>query len=84
MSINYQIIGPLIAGITTISGIIFQVGKQSEKLDIINFKVEAHEKKYEFNNEKICDIHGNINILKNDIENIKEDIDDIKSYIKRN
>ena len=82
MSINFQTIAPIIAGCTTIGGMIFEIGKQSEKLDFIGLKVQAQEKKYEFNNGKICEIHGDINILKNDISNIKEDIHDIKSYIK--
>ena len=61
---------------------IFQIGKQSEKLEFIGLKVEAQEKKYEFNTTKICDIHGDMNLLKNDISNIKEDIQEIKTYIK--
>ena len=84
MSINFQTLGPIIAGCTTVGGMIFQMGKQSEKLDFLGFKVEAQEKKYEFNNEKICDIHNTMDILKHDISNIKENIKDIKSYIKDN
>ena len=30
----------------TIGSVVFQVGKQSEKLDIVNLKVEAQEKKH--------------------------------------
>ena len=82
MSINFQTLGPVIAACTTIGGMVFQMGKQSEKLELIGFKVEAQEKKYEFNNEKICDIHSTMDILKHDISNIKENIKDIKSYIK--
>ena len=83
MSINFQKLAPIIGGCTTIGTMIFQMGKQSEKLDFIGFKVEAQEKKYDFNNDKVCDIHGNVNVLKNDISNIKEDIKDIKKYIKK-
>ena len=82
MSVNFQTLAPIIAGCTTIGGIIFQIGKQSEKLEFIGMKVEAQEKKYEFNTSKLCDIHGDMNVLKNDISNIKEDIQDIKTYIK--
>lgn len=82
MSINFQTVGPIIAGCTTFCGIIFQMGKQSEKLEFIGLKVEAQEKKDNFNNAKVCEIHGDMNILKNDISNIKEDVKDIKTYIK--
>ena len=83
MSINFQTLAPIIAGCTTIGGMIFQIGKQSEKLEFIGLKVEAQEKKYEFNTTKICDIHGDMNFLKNDISNIKEDIQEIKTYITK-
>ena len=82
MSMNFQTLAPIIAGCTTIGGMIFQIGKQSEKLEFIGLKVEAQEKKYEFNTSKLCEIHGDMNLLKNDISNIKEDIQEIKTYIK--
>ena len=84
MSINFQTVGPIIAACSTFGAIIFQIGKQSEKLEFIGLKVEAQEKKYNFNNAKVCEIHGDMNILKNDISNIKENVKDIKTYIKTN
>ena len=65
----------------TTGGVIFQIGKHAEKLDIIGVKVEAQEKKEGHNNHHINEILGNVNILKNDIQNIKEDIKDIKGYM---
>ncbi len=65
----------------TTGGVIFQIGKHAEKLDIIGVKVEAQEKKEGYNNQNINEILGNVNILKNDIQNIKEDIKDIKGYM---
>ena len=45
MSIPLTQLGPLLAATTTIGGLIFQIGKHSEKLDIVGLKVEAQEKK---------------------------------------
>lgn len=82
MSVNFQTLAPIIGACMTTGGLIFQVGKQSEKLDSLGLKVEAQEKKDIFNNEKICEIYNKINILQNDVSNIKEDINEIKSYIR--
>ena len=82
MSVNFQTLAPIIGAFMTTGGLIFQVGKQTERLDTIGLKVEAQEKKYIFNNEKICEIYNKMNILQNDVTNIKEDINEIKSYIR--
>jgi hypothetical protein len=82
MSVNFQTLAPIIGAFMTTGGLIFQVGKQSERLDTIGLKVEAQEKKNIFNNEKICEIYNKMNILQNDVSNIKEDINEIKSYIR--
>ena len=82
MSINFQQIAPIIAACMTTGGVIFQIGKHAEKLDIIGTKVEAQEKKEYENNLSVYEISGKIDILKNDISNIKEDIKDIKGYMK--
>ena len=82
MSVNFQTLAPIIAACATSGGIIFQMGKQSEKLEIIGLKVEAQEKKYSLNNDKVCEIYNKLNVLQNNVSNIKEDITEIKSYIK--
>ena len=82
MSVNFQKIGPIIAACVTTGGIVFQMGKQSEKLEFIGLKVDAQEKKGGFNNDKICEIYNKLNILQNDVTNIKEDITEIKTYIR--
>ena len=81
MSVNFQQLAPILAACMTTGGVIFQIGKHAEKLDIIGVKVEAQEKKEGYNNKNINDILGNINILKNDIQNIKEDVRDIKGFM---
>ena len=55
--------------------------KQAEKLDIIGVKVEAQEKKEGLNKESVNEILCSMNVLKNDVQNIKEDINDIKIYM---
>ena len=75
MSTNlFQIIAPVVAASATIGGIIFQVGKHSEKLDFIGMKVEAQEKKEEYSNGKICEILNAMSSLQSDISYMKEDI----------
>jgi len=81
MIINFQQVAPIIAACMTTGGLIFQIGKHAEKLDVIGVKVEAQEKKEGYNNQNINEILGSVNILKNDIQNIKEDIRDIKGYM---
>lgn len=83
MSINMQIIGPVIAASATVGGMIFQMGKQSEKLDFLGTKVEAQEKKEEFMNEKLCEIYNKMNSLQSDVSYMKEDIHDIKLKVTR-
>ena len=82
MSVNFQTLGPIMAACATAGGIVFQIGKQSEKLEIIGLKVEAQEKKYSLNNDKVSEIYNKLNVLQNDVSNIKEDITEIKSYIR--
>lgn len=81
MSVNFQQIAPILAACITTGGVIFQIGKQAERLDIISNSVEAQEKKGNINNNSICEMLGKIDILRNDITNIKEDIHDIKAYM---
>ena len=83
MSINMQIIGPVIAASATVGGMIFQMGKQSEKLDFLGSKVEAQEKKEEFMNGKLCEIYNKMNTLQSDVSYMKEDIHDIKLKLTR-
>jgi len=81
MSVNFQQIAPIIAACLTSGGVIFQIGKHAEKLDIIGLKVEAQEKKDDYKNKTVNEILGQLNVVKNDVENIKDDIKDIKSYM---
>ena len=81
MSIPLTQLGPLIAATTPVGGLIFQIGKHSEKLDIMGLKVEAQEKKEEHTISSINDIKSAIQVLQMDVSYIKEDVHDIKSTI---
>jgi|TARA_B110000967_G_C18381241_1_gene315383 hypothetical protein len=81
MSVNFQHIAPIIAACMTTGGVIFQIGKHAEKLDFIGLKVEAQEKKEASTSQTINEILGNVNLVRNDVENIKGDIKEIKNYM---
>jgi len=81
MSVNFQHVAPIIAACMTTGGVIFQIGKHAEKLDFIGLKVEAQEKKEASTSQTINEILGNVNLVRNDVENIKGDIKEIKNYM---
>ena len=81
MSINFMKVSPILAACVTTGGIIFQIGRHSERLDVVGLKVEAQEKKGNLNHESIFEILGTVNLLKSDTENIKQDIREIKDKL---
>ncbi len=83
MSITLVQLAPMIAATTTVGGLIFQIGRHSEKLDMIGFKVEAQGKKEEYLNQSVNDIKASIQSLQKDISYIKEDVHDIKTSINQ-
>lgn len=82
MSVNFQQIAPIIAACVTSGGIVFQIGKQSEKLVNLGFKVEAQEKKYSLNVGAINEMNQKLTALTNDMTHVKRDIHDIKTKMK--
>ena len=56
MSINFNTIAPISATVLSIGGLVFQIGKHSEKLDLLNNKVYAQEKKVDENYKYINDM----------------------------
>ena len=82
MSVNFQQLAPILAACMKTGGVIIQIGKHAEKLEIISLKVEAQEKKEEYYNQSINKLLGSMNILKNDVGNIKDDIKEIKDYMR--
>lgn len=80
--VNFQQLAPIIAACVTSGGIVFQIGKQSEKLENIGFKVEAQEKKHVSNVSEIREMNNKLTILTNDMSHVKKDIHDIKTKMK--
>lgn len=79
MSITYlQHAGAVIS----IAGIVFKIGQQSERLEMLGIKVEAQENKSIKEIEHISDIKNDMTLLKTDLSYIKQDIHDIKKKIK--
>ena len=75
MSLNFNTIAPISATVLSISGLVFQLGKHSEKLDIINNKVYAQEKKVDEN-------YKYINDMKIFMSRSDEKLDDMNTTIK--
>lgn len=80
---NPQQVLPFIGATLSIGGIIFQTGKHAEKIDFVFGKVEAQEKKVDYNNESLCEIKSDIKTLTNDVATIKQDIRDVKQRMNK-
>ena len=75
MSINFNTLAPISATVLSISGLVFQIGRHSEKLDIIDNKVYAQEKKVDEN-------YKYINDMKIFMSRSDEKLDDMNTTIK--
>ena len=88
MSINFNTLAPISATVISIGGLIFQIGRHSEKLDLLNNKVYAQEKKVDENykyindmkifmsrsDEKLDDMNTSIKEIKYKLEKIEDKI----------
>ena len=88
MSVNFNTIAPISATVLSIGGLVFQIGKHSEKLDILSNKVHAQEKKVDENykyindmkifmsrsDEKLDDMNANIKEIKMKLDKIENRI----------
>ena len=75
MSINFNTLAPISATVISIGGLIFQIGRHSEKLDLLNNKVYAQEKKVDEN-------YKYINDMKIFMSRSDEKLDDMNTTIK--
>lgn len=75
MSLNFNTLAPISATVLSIGGLIFQMGRHSEKLDILNTVVYAQEK-------KVVDNHDSINEIKIFMSRTDEKLDDMNTTIK--
>ena len=82
MSVNLQQFLPLMGGLISVGGLIFKMGQHAEKIDVLDLKVYAQEKKVELNHKIINEIHNDLSILRNDISYMKEDIHEIKNRLE--
>ena len=91
MSVNFNMIAPISATVLSIGGLIFQMGKHSEKLDVLNTTVFAQEKKVNDNYKYINDMKlfmsrtderlDKINDINDDIKEIKNKLEKIECKI---
>jgi len=63
---------PYLGGLISIGGLIFQAGKQSEKLNILDNKVHAQEITNNDLNKTVYDIHGKVCSIEVEIKEIKK------------
>ena len=75
MSLNFNTLAPISATVLSIGGLIFQMGRHSEKLDILNNIVHAQEK-------KVINNHDSINDIKIFMSRTDEKLDDMNITIK--
>jgi hypothetical protein len=91
MSVNFNMIAPISATVLSIGGLIFQMGKHSEKLDVLNTTVFAQEKKVSDNYKYINDMKlfitrtderlDKINDINDDLKEIKHKLEKIECKI---
>ena len=78
MSLNFNTIAPISATVLSIGGLIFQLGRHSEKLDVLNTTVYAQEKKVDENYKYINDMKMFISRTDERLDKINDINDDIK------
>ena len=91
MSLNFNTIAPISATVLSIGGLVFQLGRHSEKLDIINNKVYAQEKKVDENYKYINDMKifmsrsdEKLDDMNTTVKEIKYKLEKIEDKINRN
>ena len=78
MSLTFNTIAPITATVISIGGLIFQIGKHSEKLDVLGTTVYAQEKKVDENYKYINDIKMFISRTDERLDKLNDITDDIK------
>ena len=83
MSINFNTLAPISATVLSLGGLVFQIGKHSEKLDLLNNKVYAQEKKVEENYKYINDMKIFMSRSDEKLDDINISIKEIKSKLDK-
>ena len=74
---------PFLGASLSIGGIIFQIGKQSEKLHSVGFQVNALEQKDDYYNNFMNDIHSKLLLADEKLKNIENDVKFIKNQTSK-
>ena len=83
MSINFNTIAPISATILSIGGLIFQIGKHSEKLDLLSNKVYAQESKVDVNDKSINNLRIFISRSDEKLDDMNSSIEEIKKKLEK-
>ena len=82
MSINITTLAPLFGAFVTTGGIIFHIGSHSEKLGSLGLKVDALERKDEYNNKILSDIHAKMCVFDERFKDIDQRFNNVESELK--
>lgn len=82
MSINITTLAPLVGTLVTAGGVIFHVGSHSEKLGSLGLKVDALERKDEYNNKILSDIHAKMCVFDERFKEIDQRFNNVESELK--
>ena len=83
MSINFNTLAPISATVLSIGGLIFQIGRHSEKLDLLNNKVFAQENTIIKNKDSINDIKIFMSRTEEKLDDMNNNIKDIKNKLEK-
>ena len=83
MSINFNTLAPISATVLSLGGLVFQIGRHSEKLDLLNNKVYAQEKKVEENYKYINDMKIFMNRSDEKLDDMNTTIKEIKYKLEK-
>ena len=83
MSINFNTLAPISATVLSLGGLVFQIGRHSEKLDLLNNKVYAQEKKVDENYKYINDMKIFMNRSDEKLDDMNTTIKEIKYKLEK-
>ena len=83
MSINFNTLAPISATVLSLGGLVFQIGRHSEKLDLLNNKVYAQEKKVDENYKYINDMKIFMNRSDEKLDDMNTSIKEIKYKLEK-
>ena len=82
MSINITTLAPWVGTLVSAGGVIFHIGSHSEKLGSLGLKVDALERKDEYNNKILSDIHAKMCVFDERFKEIDQRFNNVESELK--